>query len=795
MFYKKFLKNQKIIYLLFFSVIIFLPEFAGAQTFEIPEATNDMIANFFELINLFLAFLQVLLWPIILMIGSLLSNDLLFGNGMSDIILNIWQAVRDFVNIFLILILLFVAIVNIAGWSKEEFQIRVVLPKIAIALIAVNFSFVGTKFVLDTVNVVSTAIFAIPTTTEMIQSEPEGSSDESKPALLAGGITTEQELSDEICGPLTEAINKTKKKIGSTSSDDPDTTTINFDICQPVSGGDATDASGGGASGATEQSTTTRYELTNFGKNLFKGFKAQNVSLILAVEFMKITELPKIDVKKVDDLFSLSISSLFAVVLYVIYGTAFVALFITLLFRVVVLWITIVLSPLIALGLTGISRLAERATTGENSVGQQFITHALIPINISIVLTIGFLIIVNLKAAKSGFFVNTFAGGLNSLPISTLQDLIAGLATAAFIWMAVFDSLDKGRGANFVKGIGSTISGAATGLAKAPLYFPIIPVTTQKGEKKNVGVAALGTLAGVPQRWIQKQQGEYRELFGATPDIKEFSQQFNAAKNHQERLNLIRDNIDVYEPTDKIDKAEGTKLAQRIRQDRSDWARLLDKEGLRYRSVEAFAKALEEGRVEVRDFQQIKEKNPNAFAKPVDDYVKAHQEKSQKAANEAKSAGITMAADRFIEASKKTLQAAEAETNPNKKNDIIRQADSGGSTQQVALTKAAEKANELQIDNKTSAILIEPEQIRIAQDLNKHLEDSGLKQRQERKKQIETLLIDKKGMHPVGADRLAQNIVNGTAGGGQPQQQPQQQPPQQPPPEDQETTPGNNDQQ
>ena len=101
------------------------------------------------------------------MTGSLLDNDLIFGGAMGERLLDIWVQIRNLVNIAFVLILLAIAVYNVLGIGEEggglPLAFKTAIPKFVLALIAVNFSFLAVKVILDFTNVITGAVFALPT--------------------------------------------------------------------------------------------------------------------------------------------------------------------------------------------------------------------------------------------------------------------------------------------------------------------------------------------------------------------------------------------------------------------------------------------------------------------------------------------------------------------------------------------------------------------------------------------------------------------------------------------------------
>lgn len=466
------------------------------------QGTTDIEQNLQKVINIILFFLQRFTWPIILMIGGLMNNDLLFSGGMRETLLTIWSGVRDLVNILFVLSLILVAVLNIVGAGKEDYEIKKILPRIVIGLIAVNFSFLACKVVLDVVNIVSTGIFALPITQEELAPAKN-------PTILT-------QIEKELCPVLQSQIDSSSGKTGNKQAKDEFTK-----YC-------------------AEDKETGKITLTKEAIGFFSQFNAQNASLILAVNLQKAATLTQVSdgVRTIKDL---AINSLFSAAFFIIYATAYIALFVALLIRIVVLWIIIAISPLIALGFA-IPAVKKQVLEGENDLLTLFKDHALIPIPVAIVMSIGMVMVKSIQNIKPGGTLGLSTNDLGSLTtgMSTVQDILVGMATVAFIWMAVFQALAKGKAAGAVNAIKGAVQGAGTAIAKLPLYAPIIPVKGPSGEVKPIGLAsALGGLTNAPQDIIRKREREDESFLNPEASSSKIADDLKKAKDLTEAHNLL----------------------------------------------------------------------------------------------------------------------------------------------------------------------------------------------------------------------------------------------------------------
>lgn len=610
--------------LLLGGILTFIPTLAGAQSID------TVVNGVFQTFNIILVGIQAFLWPVLLMLGSLLNNDLLFSGGMQTILLNIWSAVRDFVNIMFVLGLLAVAIYNIFGGTKDNYAIKSALPKIIVALIAVNFSFLVCKVTLDAVNVLTTSIYAIPMASDGLAKYKD-------PKELS-------ELSKKVCDKVS------KQTTGQAGT--------NF-LCQPPKGSASGDST----------STQIKNELSDLGKSFFTTFGARNAGLVMAIELMDIANIDNV-APGATDLKSLTINTIFSMIFTIIYGTAFVALFAVMLVRVVVLWISIAISPLTFLGIP--FELVKNSLGDEDPLLKLFFPHAIAPIKVAIVLTIGMIMIGQLKQISPGAQFSTDPASLGAVTsgASTLQDLIAGIATAAFIWLAAFRALEKTKADFLVGPIKNAVQSFGTSVAKLPLYAPILPTSSGK-----VGLAAVPYAMQGPQGWIDKQRTDLANKFGNKSE--KATNELKGAKNADDAKTKMANLLNTA-PGYSLDQGQQQALAKSLKDFR------LLKEGKiilppelksKYGSDEKFVEALEAGKVDSTDFKQFYEANRKAgkFA-PSNLDTKPTKEAATKAKAEAAkvtqpTTGLKAAQDQLATAEKE-LESAEK----NKDDKAIDQA-------------------------------------------------------------------------------------------------------------------------
>lgn len=448
----------------------------GAAQAQSEEYT-DLMETIGKMLIMISEFLQRLIWPVLLLIGGLLKNDILFGAGMEETMLNIWRNIRNIVNILFILVLLGIAFYNVVGGSNQDYHIKTMLPKFIGALIAVNFSFLIVKVAVDAVSVVTTAVFALPNAVET-------------------GLTDEQGNN----------LNESEKFITG--------------FCEGMYGPEGDYSPPVDDSGYCVGNPNTK-ELTAKGKSFFATYDSNNAAIVMAINMGKVAEINKVTLKDptkaARDLF---LNTLFSTTLYIVYAVAFVALLIILAIRLVVLWVTMVLSPLIVLAYV-IPDSLKSSLGGADDLSKKFVQNLIAPLPIALVMSIGFIMLQSWKQARfASVDIPTLDVNLLTSGMSTLQDLIAAVAMVVIVWIGVFEAAKGGYAESIVGGLKNAVESAGKFVATAPFkYMPLIPVGTG-GDKVSVGTA-LGAVSQIPTALRTKELEKQRDLMGRlgfTPD-------------------------------------------------------------------------------------------------------------------------------------------------------------------------------------------------------------------------------------------------------------------------------------
>lgn len=465
---KKIKINKKFVIILTL-IAVLVPTTAHAASLDISDALTTFLGNLAAFLQTALQLLQKLLWPVLVMIGGFIGNDLLFSHGMEERLLSIWVQIRNFVNIGFVVILVGLALINVLGIENEKFSLKSVLPSFVIGLIAVNFSYVAMKIILDVTNVLTVAVFAMPSSIE----------------AQLGSTKLIPELDDDFVGPagagdyVAKMDDDQKKKMQS--------------ICRNLFGEakdykpPAFDPNNPSAEIFCEVNNGS-WEYTQTGIDYFNKFSSRNAAMILAIQMMNINQLDEVNKMLVEgkdekgektvsiSVKDLTFNLLFNVILYVVYGSAYIALLAVLLARLVILWILVAVSPIFAIQIV----LPNLIGSG-GDLKEKFIHNTFAPIMIGIPLTLGYMMIdayKNISPTSGAVQVLGSAAKsyqINASGISDLQALVMAVATVAIVWMGVFMYASKtiaGRFTDLIKQKVQGFGGRIVGLAK---YVPLIP--------------------------------------------------------------------------------------------------------------------------------------------------------------------------------------------------------------------------------------------------------------------------------------------------------------------------------
>lgn len=488
---KKFIKHLSLAFAIVtvtFVVLNISPDLAFAQnqpaaaSQDFIQATSDNgslvaayesgLQNFAQLLSTIVKFLNYLIYPVLVMIGGLMDNSLIFGPGVEDRLYLIWSQIRNLINLFFAIALIGVAIYNILGLSKDgNYSLKTFLPSMVITLVLVNFSFFGVRILLDAANVATTAVFALPNAVE------QGFSEEQI-----------QTMSDGLCN------NQTLSELKSAGQNQ------NLDL-----------------SGVADQFCNNN-ELSEAGKASFTALDKNNAALVLAISFGRVHEVlaPSELTTSNPTFINLVVNLLVVVLLEIAYLSAFFALMAVLVARVLAMWIVTIASPLLVLKL-GLSRanIPGLSFLDALDLEKMFVKHATAPIQIGLAMSIGYMMLDVFQTVGSPSlyfplgddFTNVFSG------VSSIHELFVAVAAIGIIWKVSFNAAQG----TFAESITNKYQGWAEGLGlnirdMLIRSAPIIPTGT--GKAGAGGPMSIGDLKGTADGALKDIENKFNQMRG-----------------------------------------------------------------------------------------------------------------------------------------------------------------------------------------------------------------------------------------------------------------------------------------
>ncbi|MFH1533667.1 MAG: hypothetical protein ABID64_01940 [Nitrospirota bacterium] len=496
--------------------------------------TDEGILNIMKFLIKIQDILNRALWPVLVMIGGLMDNSLLFGNGMEERLREIWIPIRNIVNILFVIALVAIALYNVLGIGDENsnYSIKAILPKIIIGIIVVNFSFLGIKVFLDGINVLTSAIFALPNQVgQGIALDPNNPNDQEliqKACRSTEGIDynavidKDKFIKDKSLEIFKDQAKKYKleidpsatvEQIGKLAGDkltavQLDAWVAEYDekiksiLCETttVTTVDPNDK--------TKTTTKTTMKFTARGELFMKRWNSRNAALAMAIGLSKIVLYKEIDVNSltIDKLF---INTALSLIMYLLFVASFIALFVVLLGRLVVMWLAIALSPVLLLAMVIPAVKENFSSFGE--VTNTFVQNAIAPLGIGLSLSIGWIMLKALQGINSLYggeqISFTATQGIPVVGLTTLQDLLVGVGTIAVIWLGVFTAASKSIAAPVTDWMKGSLASAGKWVGTLPLkHAPIfkidLPGTDDDTTNTYTGsqmLEAFGALTGRPK--------------------------------------------------------------------------------------------------------------------------------------------------------------------------------------------------------------------------------------------------------------------------------------------------------
>jgi len=454
-------KKTILLSLFFLSFLLLTNTSYGLDLSQFDDPSIKGTAKFILTVN---DLLNTFIWPILIMIGGLLDNSILFGGGMEARLLEIWIPVRNLVNLVFVVGLMGVAIYNMTGLADDSGMagLKGFLPKIIIGIIAINFSFLGIKVFLDVITVSTSAVFALPDQVSEGLAKLEISNDPDKQKIFCLSIAGQKASDHKASDAFQTYQNNVAVAKAVRATEDLGCTTAE---CQ-----EAKDF-------YLKSNLCNGFELSDKGKSYFSSFGSQNVALAMALDLSEIvaySDVP-LDIENVEKVL---ISLLISLIMYFIYAVSFIALFAVLLGRLVVLWVVIAVSPVLVLAMA-VPALGNKVSA-LNTAKDKFIKNAIAPLIISVAMTIGWIMLKSIKSVNSiGTETLVFSSGDAGLPViglSTMQDVVVGIGVIAVTWIAITSAMSDTIAKAFTDKLFGVTKAIGSKIASLPISANVIPI-------------------------------------------------------------------------------------------------------------------------------------------------------------------------------------------------------------------------------------------------------------------------------------------------------------------------------
>jgi len=466
---------------------------------------NDVLKGFAQLLSVFVNLFTFLALLLLNYGGDLLGTEFLTASTPMEAIRPMWVIIRNLTNVGFVLVLLFLAFSNLFNFGDGgNWTIKEKLPKIIFALIAVNFSLLGFRVLIDAVHVGTITLLSIPQTAL----ETKGSDSVEK--LLKQGINGKGMR----CGVSEETQNGADED----PREDPRNgeascqyfyTRVNYLLCKDSFNADGSPSS---KDVLSQSDCLFKIELENLGNSNAKSMTASNLFLAFGVFFQKLEQLPAL-AAELDSWTGVITNVLFSGILAMAYVVSLVAVFIALLFRMVVLWLAMVFSPLLVAA--GIMGFGDKG----GDLGGKVVTNLIMPLKIAAAFAVSFIMIsamIDVIPQNSANFFK-FGPALNQFS-NNGYGLLWQITTVIVFWTAAFWAVKGSEGETIINHVKGAAEKAGGFVARAATIDR--PIFTMPGKDGGERVkASMAGMLSMPMATVDKgisQQKEDRDKFLAS---------------------------------------------------------------------------------------------------------------------------------------------------------------------------------------------------------------------------------------------------------------------------------------
>lgn len=464
------------------------PAFAQANT---PTDANAALLGLGSILAVVVNILTFLVLLIMSWGGDLIGTTFITGPEAMKSIYPMWVFIRNLVNISFVLVLMFLAFANLfssLSGGQGSWTIKDKLPRIIIALIAVNFSLLIFRVAIDAVHVGTITILSISDTVM------EEKAAYNPTAILNAGINN---TTYARCSPVETDTSILPSSGGGKCL--PFYRYVENALCSNEDADDSdclirfsADVRANEQSGLVQASSSTE----------------QNIFWAFGTYFQKLELLPMLagDLRSLSGVIS---STFFSAIMAIMYAVAWVAIFIALAIRVLMLWLFMIMSPaLVAAQIMGISG------GGEFNIQQRLVTNLIMPLKIAAAFALSFVMISAMIEVSAEMQTGIFEPGralqsfwgVTTSPFGIMWQIM----TVVVFWMAVWWAL-SGSEAEFIN---NGIKSGAEQIGKYTGNFALDRVRIPGIGSDGMSVRSLGSLGSVLQADEQSRTRQNREDLG-----------------------------------------------------------------------------------------------------------------------------------------------------------------------------------------------------------------------------------------------------------------------------------------
>lgn len=454
-------------------------------------AEDDVLQSLGKILSLIIKMLTFVSIFIISVGGELMSTDIIIGDTASEGLKHVWVYTRNVTNIGFVLILIYLSLANLfsMGDSSGGWTIKEKLPKIILALIAINFSFLGFKVLIQAVDVGTVAILSIADTA----------------------------LEEKQAKTVEEILRTEVYEYTATDADKETSKAPFYEVFNKVMGCKA--------EGVTAAKNETECMFYIDPGAAAKNKTTKNILVAFSVHLMHLERLPGL-AAGLGSLTQVLDSTLFSAIMGIMFVVALIAMFIVMIFRVAALWFFIAFSPMIvAAGILGIGG-------GGSEISTKIVTYLIIPLKIAAIFAVTF-VMMGVLGDYEGVVATEWLKTGKSLGEVSLFTILWQIMTVAIFWRGAFWALDGTHADSIVKGIQSgaeQVGGFA--LKTATVDRPIFKAP---GMDNAVSMTTVGRIPGMLEsKRSSDLQDERTSMMGMLGASKE---SINATKELTTALN------------------------------------------------------------------------------------------------------------------------------------------------------------------------------------------------------------------------------------------------------------------